>query len=77
MGSGKINSVTSKTVLTDEQKREIVERFADGATWVQLAREYRTRFYKIKAITEAAAVLRGVVVSASASAGTEGGAGRE
>ena len=31
----------------------------------------------LKAITEAAAVLRGVVVSASASAGTEGGAGRE
>jgi very-short-patch-repair endonuclease len=56
VGSGKINSVTSKTVLTDEQQREIVERYAQGATWVQLAREYRCRFYAIKAITQAAEI---------------------
>ncbi len=48
--------MTSKTVLTDEQQREIVERYAQGATWVQLAREYRTRFYAIKAITQAAEI---------------------
>lgn len=56
MESGKINGVTSKTVLTDEQQREIVERYALGATWVQLAREYRVRFYAIKAITQAAEI---------------------
>lgn len=51
-----MNGVTRKTNLTNEDKREIVRKYSEGATWVDLRREYRCRFDTIKAITQAAEI---------------------
>lgn len=58
VGSGKLKGMTRKTVLSEDDKREIVQRYADGATQVELARLYRCRFDTIKAILAGASVTR-------------------
>src|SRR5580692_7572699 len=50
--------MTRKTVLTDDQKREIVARYLAGATQVELAHKFSCRFYAIKAILADAEVTR-------------------
>ena len=50
MGSGKFNGVTSKTILSDDVKREIAERHAGGAGVVELARAYRCRTTQVNLI---------------------------
>jgi very-short-patch-repair endonuclease len=50
VGSGKLNGVTSKTILSEDIKREIAERHAGGAGIVELARAYRCRTAQINLI---------------------------
>lgn len=50
--------MTRKTSLSDDDKREIVERYAAGATQVELAKRFRCRFYTIKDILRDAEVTR-------------------
>ena len=47
-----------KSVLSGNDKREIVEKYLAGATQVALAAEYKCRFYLIKAILQDAQVAR-------------------
>src|ERR1035437_10057898 len=50
--------MTRKTILSDEDKRSILRRYAGGATQVELSREFSCRFYTIKAILADAEVTR-------------------
>jgi very-short-patch-repair endonuclease len=43
-----------KALLTDDDKQEIVKRYAEGAGLVELAREYHCRFDQVKAILKVA-----------------------
>lgn len=45
-----------KASLSDDNKREIAELYADGMTWVELARKFHCRFYLIKAILQEAGI---------------------
>lgn len=58
MGSDKLKSVTSKTVLTNDDRAEIVRRYQEGATQAELARAFRCRFYTIRDVLTDARVTR-------------------
>ncbi len=58
MGSGKLNGMTRRTDLTDDDKRAIVEQYGNGAGIVQLARQFRCRTSQINQVVDDSGIPR-------------------